>query len=140
MAERVPFVVAELGINVDLFVLHLYASLSQKERAMISSRTQETLQAVRRRLARQGRKLGNPHAKSLREAQRKGAVTTKATSDAFAASALPIIEGYAARGLTVREIAAALNKSGTTTLRGGSWHGSTVVKLQKRVIGLSLMS
>jgi DNA invertase Pin-like site-specific DNA recombinase len=132
MAERVPFVVAELGIHVDPFVLHLYAALSQKECAMISSRTREALQAVKRRLARQGRKLGNPHPESLRDAQRKGAAATKATSDAFAASALPIIEGYAARGLTVHEIAAALNKSGTTTLRGGSWQGSTVVKLQKR--------
>lgn len=114
-----PSLVAEFGINVDPFVLHLYAAPSQKERTMISSRTREALQAVKRRRAR-------------REAQRKGAAATKATSDAFAASALPIIEGYVARGLTVREIAAALNKSGTTTLRGGSWHGSTVVKLQKR--------
>lgn len=88
---------------------------------MISSRTQEALQAVERRLA-----------KGLREAQRKSAASTKAMSDAFAVSALPIIEGYAARGLTVREIAKALNKRGTTTLLGEVWHGSTVVKLRKR--------
>ena len=60
MAERVPFLVTELGADVDPFVLHLYAALSQKERALISSRTREALQAVKRRLARQGLKLGNP--------------------------------------------------------------------------------
>lgn len=136
MAERVPFVVAELGMDVDPFVLHLYAALGQKERALISSRTREALQAVKRRLARQGRKLGNPHPQKLREAQRKGAASTRATSDVFAASVMPIIEGYTAKGLTVREVAEELNKRGVTTLRGGSWHGSTVVKLRKRAQGI----
>ena len=135
MAERVPFVVAELGVDVDPFVLHLYAALGQKERSLISNRTREALQAVKRRLAKQGRKLGNPHPQKLQEAQRKGAAATKATSDTFAASVLPIIEGYTAKGLTVREVAEELNKRGVTTLRGGTWHGSTVVKLRKRAKG-----
>jgi hypothetical protein len=43
-----------------------------------------------------------------------------------------MIEGYAAKGLTVREIAVELNKRGVGTLRGGVWHGSTVVKLRQR--------
>jgi len=132
MAERVPFLVSELGADVDPFVLHLYAALSQKERALISSRTREALQAVKRRLARQGLKLGNPSPHSLRAAQRKGTAATIAASDTFAASVLPIIEGYAAKGLTVREIAEELNKRGVGTLRGGVWHGSTVVKLRQR--------
>ncbi|MCS6292620.1 MAG: recombinase family protein, partial [Nitrospira sp.] len=57
-------------------------------------------------------------------------------SDRFAASVLPIVEGYTAKGLTVREVAEELNKRGVTTLRGGAWHGSTVVKLRKRAKGL----
>ncbi|ULA64713.1 MAG: Resolvase [Nitrospira sp.] len=134
MAERVPFIVTELGMDVDPFVLHLYAALGQKERALISSRTKEALQAVKRRLARQGRKLGNPHPHKLREAQRKGAAATRTASDRFAASVLPMIEGYTAKGLTVREVAEELNKSGARTLRGGSWHASTVVKLRKRAL------
>ena len=32
MAHRVPFLVAELGPDVDPFVLHLYAALAEKER------------------------------------------------------------------------------------------------------------
>ena len=53
MAERVPFLVSELGADVDPFVLHLFAALAEKERALISSRTREALQAVKRQLARQ---------------------------------------------------------------------------------------
>src|ERR1700729_2829498 len=36
MAHRVPFLVAELGADVDPFVLHLYAALAEKERSLIS--------------------------------------------------------------------------------------------------------
>jgi hypothetical protein len=32
MVHRVPFVVTELGVEVDPFVLHLFAALAQKER------------------------------------------------------------------------------------------------------------
>ena len=32
MAHRVPFLVAELGLDVDPFILHLFAALAEKER------------------------------------------------------------------------------------------------------------
>jgi DNA invertase Pin-like site-specific DNA recombinase len=128
MAERVPFLVTELGADVDPFVLHLYAALSQKERAMISTRTREALAALKR----SGKRLGNPSRKSLKAASQKGAAANKTAADTFAASVLPMIEGYAAKGLTVRQIAVELNKRGVGTLRGGVWHDSTVVKLRQR--------
>src|SRR5436190_20550973 len=34
MAQRVPFVVAELGRDADPFMLHLYAALAEKERRL----------------------------------------------------------------------------------------------------------
>src|SRR4051794_11825635 len=43
MAQRIAFVVAELGADTDPFVLHLYAALAEKERAMISARTRDAL-------------------------------------------------------------------------------------------------
>jgi DNA invertase Pin-like site-specific DNA recombinase len=55
MAHKVPFIVAELGPDVDPFVLHLYAALAEKERSLISKRTKEGLAAAKAR----GRKLGN---------------------------------------------------------------------------------
>jgi DNA invertase Pin-like site-specific DNA recombinase len=49
MVHKVPFIVAELGSDVDPFVLHLFAALAQKERSLISSRTREGLKAARAR-------------------------------------------------------------------------------------------
>ena len=46
---RVPFLVADLGPDVDPFILHLFAALAQKERALISKRTTEALAAAKAR-------------------------------------------------------------------------------------------
>ena len=51
MTHRVPFVVAELGADADPFMLHLYAALAEKERALISQRTKAALAAKKARLA-----------------------------------------------------------------------------------------
>src|SRR3954466_8486281 len=45
MAQRVPFIVAELGRDADPFMLHLYAALAEKERRLISERTMAALAA-----------------------------------------------------------------------------------------------
>ena len=55
MAQRVPFIVAELGRDADPFMLHLYAAFAEKERRLISERTKAAL-AVKRA---GGAKLGN---------------------------------------------------------------------------------
>jgi hypothetical protein len=43
MAQRVPFIVAELGRDADPFMLHLYAALAEKERSLIAERTKAAL-------------------------------------------------------------------------------------------------
>ena len=35
MVHRVPFIVTELGADVDPFMLHIYAALAEKERRLI---------------------------------------------------------------------------------------------------------
>ena len=55
MAQKVPFIVAALGRNVDSFVLHISAALAQQEREMISRRTKEALQAAKARGVKLGR-------------------------------------------------------------------------------------
>jgi len=67
MASRVPFLVAELGADVDPFMLHIYAALAEKERRMISERTRAALAARKR----QGAQFGNPTNRA--EAGRAGA-------------------------------------------------------------------
>lgn len=62
MARKVPFLVAELGADVDPFMLHLFAALAEKERAMISQRTKAALAALKARGVKLGPKRPNPHA------------------------------------------------------------------------------
>src|ERR1700692_4883519 len=61
MSHKTPFIVAELGADADPFMLHLYAALAEKERAMISRRTKDALAAKKA----QGVKLGGLNAKGI---------------------------------------------------------------------------
>ena len=127
MAQRVPFVVAELGSDTDPFVLHLYAALAEKERALISSRTRDALEAKKA----QGVKLGNRT--NLADAQALGSASNREAAGRFAANVLPVVDQIAATGATTfRAIATALNARGVRTARGGDWHATTVRNLMAR--------
>lgn len=127
MAQRVPFVVAELGADTDPFVLHLYAALAEKERALISSRTRDALAAKKA----QGVQLGNRT--NLGAAQALGSASNRAGAERFAGNVLPIVDQIAATGATTfRAIADALNARGVRTARGGNWHATTVRNLLAR--------
>jgi DNA invertase Pin-like site-specific DNA recombinase len=47
MAHAVPFVVAELGAEVEPFMLHLHAALAERERKVIGERTKAALAAAK---------------------------------------------------------------------------------------------
>ncbi|HEX9767872.1 MAG TPA: recombinase family protein, partial [Kiloniellales bacterium] len=118
MAQRVPFIVAELGADADPFMLHLYAALAEKERRLISERTKAALAARKA----QGARLGNP--RNAREAATLGRRSLTIDADAFAANVLPIVESLQAGGLTdLRGLAAALNSRGVRTARCRSYEG-----------------
>jgi DNA invertase Pin-like site-specific DNA recombinase len=120
MAHRVPFLVAELGADVDPFILHLFAALAEKERAMIASRTKAALAAAKSR----GVKLGGP---KLAEARKVAVAAIKSMATRHAANVLPVIRAVQRTGtMTLREIAEALNARGIATARGGKWHAMTV--------------
>ena len=126
MAHRVPFIVAELGTDVDPFLLHLYSALAEKERALISARTKAAL-AVKKA---QGVKLGNPRAA---ETVGRAHAANRAAADRFASNVLPIVESIRASGITSHAgIAEALNSRGVRTARGGRWHSTTVRNLLAR--------
>ena len=126
MTHRVPFIVADLGAEADPFMLHLYAALAERERALISARTKAALAAKKAR----GAKLGNPRAA---DAAVKAHAANRAAADRFAANILPIVRDIQATGRTsLREIAAALNARGIRTARGGAWGSSSVCNLLMR--------
>lgn len=134
MAKRVPFVVAELGADVDPFMLHLYAALAEKERNLISERTKAALAAAKAR----GVKLGNPNgAAAIRRAGKgTGAAlgALKAGADAHAQKLAPVVRHLQAEGHTsLPTLAKALNERGMATPRGGRWHPSSVRNLLARL-------
>jgi DNA invertase Pin-like site-specific DNA recombinase len=127
MAHKVPFVVAELGPDADPFMLHLYAALAEKERALISQRTKDALKAAKAR----GVKLGNPR---LAENLDRAVASTKAEADRFARNILPVIREIQASGVaSQRGIARALNARGVATARGGVWSEVQVAAILRRV-------
>ena len=126
MAHRVSFVVAELGADVDPFILHLFAALAEKKRAMIGARTKAALAAAKAR----GVKLGGP---KLAQAREMALETIATAADNHAANVLPIIREIRKGGATtLREIADALNARGIQTARGGQWYATTVSNVLAR--------
>jgi DNA invertase Pin-like site-specific DNA recombinase len=120
MAHRVPFVVAELGADVEPFTLHLHAALAESERKVISERTIAALAAANAR----GQALGNP---KLAEACAIANANHTAGADALADSVAPAIRVAQATGAkTLRQIAAALNGRGIGAARGRKWGATTV--------------
>jgi DNA invertase Pin-like site-specific DNA recombinase len=127
MTHRVPFLVAELGSDVDPFILHLFAALAEKERAMISARTKAALAAAKAR----GVKLGGP---KLTLARRNALASIKANADRQAANVLPVIREVQRTGaVTLRDLADALNARGIPTARGGKWYAISVRNVLSRV-------
>jgi DNA invertase Pin-like site-specific DNA recombinase len=117
MVHKVPFVTVELGSDADPFLLHLYAALAEKERALISQRTRNALAAARRR----GVKLGN-----ARQAR-----ANKNAADAFAESLRTVLTDTV--GLSATQIAQKLNENGVRTARGAPWSAKTVIRVQERL-------
>jgi DNA invertase Pin-like site-specific DNA recombinase len=126
MAQRVPFVVAELGEGVDPFVLHMYAALAEKERAMISARTKAAL------AGKVGKGiLGNRT--NLAVASAAGQAANARQADTFAENVLPVIATIQAGGATsLRAIADALNARAIPTARGGEWDATRVRRVIAR--------
>lgn len=119
MAQRVKFVVTELGADTDPFLLHLYAALAEKERSLISQRTSAAMAAAKAR----GAVFGNPR---LSEVNKARSAVSRATSDTLR----PLLDEMRAGGhLSFEAMARGLNARGITAPRGGQWMGVQVKRL-----------
>jgi DNA invertase Pin-like site-specific DNA recombinase len=131
MAQRVPFIVAELGRDADPFMLHLYAALAEKERRLISERTTTALAAKKAK----GAVLGNPS--NLVQAGDLGRAALMEGAQDLAQRLAPALRAVRSEGAnTLRGMADALNRRGIKSPRGGVWHPSSVANLLSRVAGL----
>jgi DNA invertase Pin-like site-specific DNA recombinase len=109
MAQRVPFIVAELGADADSFMLHLYAALAEKERRVISARTRDALQAAKAR----GQVLGRNGAEKLAPAYKAQAVER-------AAELAPVLQELQGQGFSARGMAAEMNRREVATPMAGN--------------------
>jgi len=124
MSHKVPFVVAELGPNVDPFTLHIYAALAQQERLMISQRTRVGLAAAK---ARGTNKKGEPLVlgnANLAKANRTAALDRAETlRPEFAATVT----------MSAHKVADALNNRKIETPTGRPWSAKTVLRVRERL-------
>ena len=130
MAKGAPFIVAELGSDVDPFVLHLHASLGEKERKLISSRTKTALAALKAK----GVKLGaiqHKDPQTIVIARAKGQATNATKAAAFRTKMLPVINDLREKNMTLEAIANHLTDNFYPTFKGGEWHKSTISRLMK---------
>jgi DNA invertase Pin-like site-specific DNA recombinase len=118
MAQRVPFIVTELGADTDPFMLHIYAALAEKERRLISERTKAGLAAAKAR----GTKLGGRNAQS-ELAEREARERAERLRPIFAELT----------GLSAHKAADELNRRGIATPKGGKWYAATVIRVRERL-------
>jgi DNA invertase Pin-like site-specific DNA recombinase len=115
MQKRVPFIVTELGRDVDPFMLHVYAALAEKERRLISERTKSAL-------AKSTKKLGGMRPET-RERQQEAIAR---------AEEMRLILSELA-DLSHNALARELNRRGIATPQGKAWSPVTVIRLRKRL-------
>jgi len=126
MAQRVPFIVASLGVNADPFMLHMYAAIAEQERRVISERTKAALAASKARGTSLGGWRGGPIVD-----QRKGVAALKSRAEAFRAAIAPLVRDLRAKGMTLQQIADDLDRQGIKTSRGKGWTSTAVSRVVK---------
>ncbi|WP_338666266.1 recombinase family protein (plasmid) [Pararoseomonas sp. SCSIO 73927] len=136
MAQRVPFIVAELGADADPFMLHLYAALAEKERRLISDRTRDALKKLRdggKALGgvRPGQRL--PTAEQHARGVRAGADAQRVAADHRAHALAARVQELRAAGTSMAGIATALQDEKIPTPRGGAWTATAVKRLLARI-------
>jgi len=117
MVHGVEFIACELGRQSDPFMLHLFAALAEKERALISQRTTAALQALKAR----GKVLGCP-------TPERGGAVLRARAIEHDKPFLVLIRGTH----SLKQAAARLNDAGYRTAQGKLFSAATVSRMLQR--------
>lgn len=137
MEHKVHFVVAALGRDCDNFTLHIYASLAEQERKMISER----IKAAKAAAKRKGQKFGlalRSKAERRRVVALGMAAWVKAAVERAEAYRLHIEWALRQPGLDGRPIAftaaaTQLNERNIESAMGGRWTGSQLQRMARRL-------
>jgi DNA invertase Pin-like site-specific DNA recombinase len=138
MEHRVHFIVAALGRDCDEFTLHIYASLAEQERKMISERIKAAFAAARRK----GKKFGielRSKAERRRIIALGHAAQTKAAMERAEAYRLYIEWALrqpsltSGRPISFESAAQKLNERNIQCAGGGRWTGQQLQKMACRL-------
>ena len=156
MVHKTPFIVTELGADVDPFMLYIYAAVAEKERRLIGQRTREALAELKA----QGKKLGGLRPKTALKMQAadqraealRPVFTELRELSANGTACGPMPARNSARSprdrrghtvlaelreLSANAIARELNARQIATPSGKPWSAVTVLRVQRRLEGLS---
>lgn len=126
MESGVHFVAVDMP-EADNLTIHVMAAVAQREAELISARTKAALAARKAR----GLKLGQPQNLTA-AARQRGARITQQRAVAAMQPAAAYTAQLRAQGMTLREIAAQLDKNGFKTRLGGRWQPTQVKRLLDR--------
>ena len=137
MEHRVHFIVAYLGRDCDDFTLHIYASLAEQERKMISER----VKAAHASAKRKGRKLGMAlfsKTERRRISAMGSAALRRLAVERAEAYRLHIEWAFGQPGMYERPIsrraaAEKLNERNIPCAKGGRWTGKQLFRMANRI-------
>lgn len=109
-------------------IVTMFSLMAEIERDLISERTKQGLAVAKKRLAKEGRKLGNPNLKNMN-------TTNKRQAEEFAENLRPVLTGLIQQNLSQRKIVEQLNSTGIPARRGGDW---SLIQLQNVLKRLDL--
>ena len=132
---------AEVGFKIvdmptaDSFTLHIYGSLAQRERELISVRTKAALKALKERGTT---KAGNAYVPGKVEnfsdigraiGALKSATKRTAMSEKYSGLIAPKVQEYRKQGCSFAVVADRLNAEGIKTRKGAPWSAVTVSRI-----------
>lgn len=130
MESKVDFIACDFP-EASSLTLHIMAAVAEHEAKAISARTKAALAAAKER----GVKLGmdNLTVAARVKGNTRGIQAIKEGADVFAARVKPTIEALKGKGLSLRGIAAELNKLNVPTPRGKLWTATAVKNAIERI-------
>lgn len=138
MEHNVHFVVAGLGRDCDEFTLHIYASLAEQERKMISERIKGALAAAKRKGRKFGQQLRKKGAQRRISALGRAALIKLAMEQAEAYR--PYIEWalrqpgrHGVEPISFRAAARELNQRNIESCTGRRWTGQQLQRMARRL-------
>jgi DNA invertase Pin-like site-specific DNA recombinase len=137
MEHKVHFIVALFGRDVDHFTLHIYASIAEQERIMISERVRAAAMIAKRQGRRFGLQLRSKSWQRRVSALGRAALVQEANDRALAyriyiewALKQPGKDG---RMISFRGAAIRLNERNIQTPLGGTWRGHHIQRMARRL-------